>query len=147
MTTSTRDGHSHQPPGADIDPVIKGFFLRNGEVYGYNSPVKQNGKRSPWIGKPSDDNPKRFGFYRVLDVDPTSRDNECLHAVLLDYGSGGNKRWDPSRQIRDYLVRVDPGNDDLFLGKAYIALGPARIHTNFFILERHRRGLSDVAYR
>jgi len=28
-----------------------------------------------------------------------------------------------------------------------MALGPARLHTNFFILERHRRGLTDVVAR
>jgi len=130
-----------------IKKFMKGFFLRDGEVFGYNTPVRQNGIRKPWLAKPSDERPKRFGFYRVVDVDPTSRDNTCLHSVLLDYGRGGNKPWDPTRQIRDYLVRVDPGNDDLFLGKAYVALGPLRVCTNFFILERHRRGLSDVSYR
>ena len=128
-----------------IKKFIKGFFLRDGEVFGYNSPVKQNGKRKPWIAKPSDDAPKRFGFYRVVDVDPTKRDNAYLHSVLLDYGRGGNKRWDPTSGIRDYLVRVDPGNDDLFLGKAYYALGPLRLATNFFILERHRRGELQTA--
>lgn len=130
-----------------IKKFIKGFLLRDGEVYGYNSPARQNGIRKPWLGKPTDENPKRFGFYRVVDVDPTSRDNAYLHTVLLDYGRGGNKPWDQTSKIRDYLVRVDPGNDDLFLGKAYIALGPLRVATNFFILERHRRGLSDVSYR
>ena len=123
-----------------IKKFIKGFFTRDGEVYGYNSPVVQNGIASPWIGKPDDDNPKRFGFYLVTEVDPTSRDNAYLHAVLLDYGRGGNKPWDPTSLIRDYLVRVDPDNDDLFLGKALFAIGPARVATNFFILERHRRG-------
>jgi hypothetical protein len=67
--------------------------------------------------------------------------------VLLDYGRGGNKPLDPTAGLRDYLVRVDPGNDDLFLGKAYYAVGPLRVPSNFFLLERHRRGLTDVAFR
>ena len=83
--------------------------------------------------------PRRFGFYRVDPVDPTSRDNAYLHSVLLDYGKGGNKRLDPTSGLRDYLVRVDDDNDDLFLGKAYYALARARIATNFFLLERFRQ--------
>jgi hypothetical protein len=130
-----------------IKKFIKGFYLRDNEVYGYNSPVVQNPITAPWISKPDDDNPKRFGFYRVTEVDPTSRDNAYLHAVLLDYGRGGNKPWDPTSAIRDYLVHVDPDNEDLYLGKAYIAVGPARFSTNFFLLERYRRGLHDVTYR
>jgi hypothetical protein len=127
-----------------IKKFIKGFFLRDGELYGYNSPAVQNGIKAPWIGKPDDLAAKRFGFYKVTEVDPESRDNAYLHSVLLDYGRGGNKPWDPTSHIRDYLVRVDPDNDDLFLGKALIALGPARVATNFFILERHRQGPDDA---
>ena len=70
-----------------------------------------------------------------------------LHALLLDYGKGGNKPWDPMAAIRDYIVQVDPESPDLLLGKAYIALGPLRVHTNYFILERHRRGLTDYERR
>ncbi len=132
---------------AGIKKFIKGFYLRDGDLYGYNCPVVQNGVKAPWIAKPDDDNPKRFGFYRVAPVDPTSRDNQYLHAVLLDYGKGGNKRLDPTSGLRDYLVQVDADNDDLYLGKAYYAVGPARIATNFFLLERHRKGLSDVTIR
>ena len=49
--------------------------------------------------------------------------------------------------LRDYLVQVDPANPDLFLGKAYDALGPLRMPTNFFILERFRVGLTDYVKR
>jgi hypothetical protein len=130
-----------------IQKFIKGFFRKGGEVHGYNCPVVQDGVERPWIAKPDDDAPKRFGFYRVAPVDPTARDNAYLHAVLLDYGRGGNRRLDPTRGLRDYLVRVDPGNDDLFLGKAYYAVGPLRVATSFFFLERHRAGLTDIAHR
>jgi hypothetical protein len=133
---------------AGIKKFVKGFFrAEDGRVMGYNSPVVQNVLDGRWRTRPSDTAPKRFGFYEVAPVDPTSRDNAYLHAVLLDYGRGGNKRWDPTRGIRDYLVQVDPANPDLFLGKAYFALGPLRVHSNYFILERFRRGLTDYARR
>jgi hypothetical protein len=125
---------------AGIKKFMKGFYKdERGEVYGYNCPIVQNGLGHPWIAKPDDAAPKRFGFYRVAPVDPTARDNVYLHAVLLDYGRGGNKALDPTRGLRDYLVQVDAGQDDVLLGKAYYALGPLRLATSFFVLERYRR--------
>jgi hypothetical protein len=133
---------------AGIKKFVKGMFRgEDGRVMGYNCPVVQNVLDGRWHTKPSDTAPKRFGFYEVAQVDATRRDNAYLHAVLLDYGRGGNKPWDPTRGLRDYLVQVDSANPDLFLGKAYYALGPLRVHSNFFILERHRRGLTDYASR
>ena len=133
---------------AGIKKFIKGFYRKaDGSVVGYNTPVAQNVLDGRWYAKPEDTAPKRFGFYTVEPVDATARDNAYLHALLLDYGKGGNKPWDPTRNIRDYIVQVDPENPDLLLGKAYIALGPLRVHTNYFILERHRRGLTDYARR
>jgi hypothetical protein len=113
---------------------VKGFERRDdGLVFGYNRPVEQNRPSEPW--HPGD---KRFGWFRVTPVDPTARDNTYLHAALLDYGRGGNRRWDPSGGLRDYLVQVDAANRDLYLGKAYYALGPARVPISFFVLERLR---------
>lgn len=126
-----------------IKKFLKGFFRGDdGRVMGYNSPVAQNVLDGRWHVAA-----KRFGFYEVRAVDPTARDNAYLHALLLDYGRGGNKRYDPTRGLRDYLVQVDAANPDLFLGKASYALGPLRVMTNFFVLERHRVGLTDYARR
>ncbi|MEO1268405.1 MAG: hypothetical protein AAFX99_09915 [Myxococcota bacterium] len=126
-----------------IRKFIKGFWrTRDGLAKGYNCPVVQDGLTKPWRARPLDHDPKRFGFYRVDPVDAASRDNAYLHALLLDYGRGGNPWFDPSAGLRDYLVQVAPHNPDLLLGKAYYALGPARVPTNFFILQRHRKGPS-----
>jgi hypothetical protein len=126
-----------------IKKFLKGFFRADdGRAMGYNSPVAMNALDGRWhVG------PKRFGFYEVYNVDPTARDNAYLHAVMLDYSRGGNKPYDLSNNLRDYVVQVDPGNPDLLLGKAFYALGPARVSSNFFILERHRVGLTDYARR
>ncbi len=136
------------PEMLGIKKFVKGFYrAEDGRVMGYNCPVEQNVLDGRWRTKPSDTAPKRFGFYEVHAVDATSRDNAYLHAVLLNYGRGGNKPWDPTSGLRDYLVQVDPANPDLYLGKAYYAVGPARVRTNFFILERFRRGLTNFAHR
>jgi hypothetical protein len=127
-----------------IRKFIKAFFTApngaedEGRRYGCNTPVVQNGLNGPWTAKPSEAAPRRYAFFSVEPVDSEARDNAYLHALLLDYGHGGNKPYDPSRQLRDYLVRCVPGSDDLLLGKAYTALGPWRIPATFFLLERHR---------
>lgn len=125
---------------AGIKKFMKGFWRADDRVYGYNLPTVQDSLYRPWNAKPSNANPKRFGFYSVTEVDPEATDNAYLHSVLLDYSKGGNPPWDPSRGLRDYVVQVDASNPDLFLGKAYYALGPARLATSFFVLERDRRG-------
>ncbi len=121
-----------------IRKFTKGFCREGGQVKGYNLPIVQDGVDAPWRAKPSDAAPKRFGFYLVTAPAPESRDNTYLHALLLDYGRGGNHPLDPAGRLRDYLVRVERGSDDLLLGKAYLAFGPARVATNYFVLERHR---------
>ncbi len=123
---------------AGIKKFVKGFFWEGDALYGYNCPVVQDDLGLPWQTKPSNEAPKRFGYYQVAPVDSTAKDNAYLHSVLLDYGKGGNKNLDPSRGLRDYLVQVDPDNKDLYLGKAYYAVGPLRVATSFFLLERLR---------
>lgn len=129
-----------------IKKFVKGFWRDDaGQTWGYNYPVEQNSIEAGWFGLPSVAHPRRFGFYRVDPVDPTARDNQYLHALLLDYGRGKNPRFDASAGLRDYLVQVDADNPDLLLGKAYYALGPARLPTfSFFILERHQPGPTRI---
>lgn len=123
---------------ARIRKFVKGFERRpGGQVLGYNRAVRQGPDRAAWqvTGDP-------FGWYLVSSVDPAARDNAYLHAVLLDYGRGENRRLDPSRGLRDYVVRVDEPGAELYLGKAYAAVGPARVPVSFFVLERLRRAPS-----
>lgn len=130
-------------PGAGVADAARAWAPR--EIWGYNCPVVQNRLEEPWVARPDHDRPRRFGYYRVTAVDPTARDNAYLHAVLLDYGAGGHVRLDPARGLRDYLVQVDPASPDLYLGKAYYALGPVRVGVSFFVLERYRRAPGDPA--
>jgi hypothetical protein len=132
-----------------IKKFVKGFYkTEDGKVMGYNCPVVCNVLDGRWHTKPSDSAPKRWGFYEAHEVDPTARDNRYLHAILLDYGKGNNPPFDITSRLRDYVVQVDPTNPDLYLGTAFYAFGPTRVGPlNFFILERHRRGLTDYAQR
>jgi hypothetical protein len=147
---ATPDGAPPLARLAGIQKFVKGMFRagdgRDGpdQVMGYNCPVVQNVLDGRWQTRPSDAEPRRFGFYTVAPVDPTRRDNRYLHALLLDYGRGGNPAWDPSRGLRDYLVQIDADNPDLLLGKAYAAIGPARVPVGYFVLERWRRAPGTI---
>lgn len=121
-----------------IQKFIKGFFRTAQGVEGYNIPVRQNGLDAPWL-LPDPGHPKRFGFFRVDRVDPGARDNFYPQALLLDYGASRRNAWyRVEKVLRDYVVCPDPKNPRLLLGKAYLALGPARVFSNFFVIERLR---------
>lgn len=122
----------------------KGFFrgasTQPHELYGYNTPVAQNGTFDPHMALPNELTPKKFGYYLVTPERQPGPDDLYPHALLLDYGRGvGNPPWEPSRVLRDYIVQVDPENHDLFLGKAYLALGRRRVFAGHFVLERYNQ--------
>jgi hypothetical protein len=109
-----------------------------GVAHGYNIPVRQDGADKPHRAKPSDEKPRRFGFYRVYPCERSKRFNAYPGALLLDYDLGANG-LDPSRFLRDYLVKVSPDSADILLGKAYLGLGLIRPFAGYFILRRYGR--------
>jgi hypothetical protein len=120
---------------AGIQKFVKGFFEVDGRAEGYNLRVSQNGLHGEWTALPSPDAPSAFGFFTVSM--PT--ENE----TLLDYGASTRNRWwridDVSMKvIRDYLVVPDPKRPDIVLGKALLQIGPFRIFSNYFVIERLR---------
>jgi hypothetical protein len=120
-----------------IRKFIKVFYLdAERRPFGCNTPAVQNGLGGEWIARPSADSPKRYAFFQVLPTDGGG--------LLLDYGRGGNPVCDVSRVLRDYLVRPDPGNDDLLLGKATFVVAGARLAHSYFMIERSRP-LPDAA--
>ncbi|MDP8257564.1 MAG: GMC family oxidoreductase [Candidatus Alcyoniella australis] len=129
-----------------IQKFKKGFYRVPGEqrFMGYNRPIRVNGLDLPHTGKPTEARSKPFGWYSVAPVDADSKENKAPHALLLNYGVRKNGLA-PPRLLRDYLVQVDPDNPDLYLGKAYLALGPLRVFSNFFILERYNQATYDPA--
>jgi hypothetical protein len=126
-----------------IKKFKKGFYKKGEECWGYNIPIYQNGVAEPWRCKPVDHNPKRFGFYSVKVATPDGPENMEPGALILNYGDGKNLLWEGSF-LRDYVKQVDPDNEDLFLGKAYTALGKARLAPSFFIIERDRKAPTEV---
>ena len=123
-----------------IRKFIKAFYLdRAGHPFGCNTPVAQNRLHSEWLARPSEDNPKRYAFFLVEPADPDAADENRRGAVLLDYGRGSNRAHNVGQILRDYLVRVTPGSDDLLLGKASFVLAGRRLASSYFLIERYRR--------
>jgi hypothetical protein len=129
-----------------IKKFKKGFYKSGDEYWGYNIPQYQNSIEEPWRCKPVDHNPKRFGYYSVKAVKPDMVENKEPGAIILNYDHGRNFIWEGAF-LRDYVKQVDPDNDDLYLGKAYVALGPARIMPSFFIIERDRKAPTEVEHK
>jgi hypothetical protein len=128
-----------------IRKFIKAFFLNGqGQTFGCNTPVRQNGRHAEWISRPSPEHPKRYAFFLVEPPDPDAAGPLRRDAALLDYGRGGNKPYDVTRVLRDYIVRVTEGSDDLLLGKAYFLVAGARLAQTYFLIERYRP-LPDAA--
>ena len=122
-----------------IRKFIKVFYLdRAGQPFGCNTPVEQNGLQAEWLPRPSADRPRRYAFFLVEPPDLDASDPLRRDAALLDYGRGGNSVYDPSRALRDYLVRVEPSSDELLLGKAYFLVAGARLTHTYFLIERYR---------
>jgi hypothetical protein len=126
-----------------IKKFKKGFYKKDDEYWGYNIPIYQGPIEEPWRCQPVDHNPRRMGFYSVKKVTPEEPEKKEPGALILNYGDGRNWPWEGSF-LRDYLKQVEPNNDDLYLGKAYTAIGPARILPAFFILERDRKAPTEI---
>jgi hypothetical protein len=116
---------------------IKGFVPGGrSPVEGYNVSVTGASLSSPWTEQLQGDDRREWARFTVVPVDPQAVDNRYLHALLLDYGGTQTPEPGIPARIRDYLVRVVPGSDELLLGHAFLAMGRARIAVGWFALER-----------
>ena len=116
---------------------IKGFVLREtGSVEGYNVLVTGADLLSPMNERVQRDGRREWARFDIGPVNPRMNDNRYLHALLLDYGSMATSEAGIVGRLRDYLVRVVPGSDELLLGRAFIAVGRSRISIGWFALER-----------
>jgi hypothetical protein len=119
---------------------IKGFGPGPGDsIVGYNVSVMGADLSSPWLGRRQRDGRREWAGFTAGPVDPTARDNVYLHAMFLDYGAVANPESGVAGMLRDYVVRVAPGSDELLLGRAFIAAGPLRVSVGWFALERLSR--------
>jgi hypothetical protein len=82
--------------------------------------------------------PKTFGHFKVVSAAGSRMPLPCHHGLLLDYGPGGNSRFDPTRLIRDPLLAIESGSSDFLMGWSYLEIFGRVLGTpSFFVLERH----------
>lgn len=123
-----------------IRRFLKGFVgERDGRFLGYNKQVAGWHLDQPWTPRPQRDGRERYAFFAVLPVDPESVDNRYRNAVLFDYGAAPDPEPGIAARLRDYVVRVVPGSDDVLLGRAFLAAGRRRVPVGWFAIERAQR--------
>ncbi|MCU1457863.1 MAG: hypothetical protein JWL73_1955 [Actinomycetia bacterium] len=116
---------------------IKGFAPTEGErIEGYNVSVSGADLSSPWKERRQRDGRREWAEFTVTPIDPAATDNRYLHALLLDYGAVAAPEPGIAGRLRDYLVRVVPGSDELLLAHAFAAFGQVRVPIGWFVLER-----------
>lgn len=120
-----------------IQKFKKGFFTKDEKPFGYNIPVEQNGLKGEWVGKPSDNAPKRFGYFSLNPPNTTTLNSKEPQALLLNYADGKNSLFEGA-MLRDFVVQPYKNNPNLYVGKAYSQLGSNLVFPMFFIIERHR---------
>lgn len=107
-----------------------------GALRGWNVRIQQDSLDDPWVAMYRDGAPKTFGHYEVIDPAGVPMPTDCHGGLLIDYGRGRNRRFEPMNVARDPLVAVNPGSAQLLLGWSYVELGFARFGTpSFFSLE------------
>jgi len=110
-----------------------------GRVRGWNVRMRQNVEA--WTPALFRGRPITYGHYEVIGDPEGALAGTYPNAVLIDYGRGGNRAWDPLARVRDWVVAVD---DDLLLGRMYLSLGGRQVATpSYFGLARGER-LTEV---
>jgi hypothetical protein len=123
-----------------IRRFLKGFVgERNGRFIGYNKQVVGSRLEQPWTCRPQRDGREAYAYFVVRTVDPEAIDNRYPNAVLFDYGAVPEPESGGAARLRDYVVRVTPGSDDLLLGRAFLAAGRRRVPVGWFAIERANR--------
>ena len=120
-----------------IRRFIKGFIgERDGRFIGYNKQVLGTELDEPWRVRPQRDGREAYAYFAVQPVDPVGIDSRYPNAVLFDYGDLPEPEPGLAGRLRDYVVRVVPGSDDLLLGRAFLAAGRLRMPVGWFAVER-----------
>ena len=122
----------------------KGFRRRDGQVFGYNEIMVQDG-RGPggeWKARTKDGRPRQIGYFRVSPVAEVTADKlnaPFRHLGQFDYDVPLNSGIGlPLRLVRDFVALPNPGDHSLLLGKAYVRAGLANVFYSHFVLG-HRR--------
>ena len=103
---------------------------------GWNLRLEQTGLAGALVPLQKRGHDFHFGHFHVAPAAGYRMPRPLPQALVLDYGRGGNPRFDPTNAIRDPIVAVHPGSAELLLGWTYLDLGAFRAGTpSYFTLE------------
>jgi len=107
-----------------------------GKYAGYNVKMKQNKFEEPWGYK--NGKPERFGWFKIFKDSGCGEKELDIHpnAALLHYGLDERNTLFEGKMLRDYLVQVNDNDKDLYLGKAYNAIGKKLVMPSYFVIRR-----------
>ena len=120
----------------------KGFYKKDGEIFGYNELVVQDkkGYQGEWKNIMKKGRPIQIGYFRtslVKDEPPEKLNKPYMHLGYWDYNISMNKAVQnlPFRVIRDFAVLPNEGDHSVILCKAYLKVATG-IHffTTYFML-------------
>lgn len=104
----------------------------DGRLRGWNTRMRQG--VDGWHPLVFRGKPVTYGHYEVVTEPEGTLAELYPGAVLIDYGLGGNRAWDPLGRVRDWVVQL---SDDLLLGRMYLSLGGRAVPTpSYFGLAR-----------
>lgn len=103
---------------------------------GYNVKMKQNSFKKPWEYKGKE--PKKFGWFEIFTLNRFKEEGLDMYpnATILHYGLDKRNTLFEGKMLRDYLVQVNDNDKDLYLGKAYNAIGKNLVMPSYFIIKR-----------
>lgn len=119
-----------------IRRFINGFHALDDRFAGYNVSVAGSDLESPWVVRRQRDGRREWARFAVAAVEAITTDTRHGNAVLLDYGAVDAPEPGLARRLRDYVVQVSPGSDELLLGHAFMAVGSTTVPVGWFVLER-----------
>lgn len=109
-----------------------------GRLRGWNVRIDQ---RAPEDYRPKTKRgrPVTFGHFEVVSAAGYDMPRACDRGLVLDYGRGRHRPFEPTAALRDPIVAIEAGSTELLLGWSYVELPLGRVGTpSFFSLERDR---------
>lgn len=111
----------------------------SGLLRGWNIRLVQRGLDGPHTSLERGGRARTFGHFAVQASADDPMRAPMTTGLLLHYGEGGNRGFDPMGAVRDPIVALEPQNPDLLLGWMWLNVLGVRLPTpSYFLLERLR---------
>jgi hypothetical protein len=119
--------------------------VRTRVLRGWNVAVEQTGLEGPFTDRLKRGKRATYGHYEVWPGSGYALPGNYHHGLVIDYGRGGNSRFDVTGALRDPLVSLEEGSVTWLLGYSFAQVGPFQVRTpSYFLLRRGKPLTYDV---